>query len=291
MATATKKTKEDAPDRVICLIEGESGNGKSFFLANIPDSVIYDVDLGGGLAYLDARIKKNGSEREELYSYKDVLDDLRKRAAEGRLKKNIAIDHVTGLHQAAVLKYNPSQESDYGRSGNRATYDWRSIREFARTFDCNLWVIAHLKAEYEKDKQVGKTADGAKNIEADMHIVLRLENKKENKTYPSVAHVVKWRRDPEDPRGAVPASFPFSVEEFSKIFGADFQRKRKDVAFAKPETVAEVSRVLEFLGEDRKAELKAKWFSAAGVEKFEQMTEEQIQACLAFLQKEMGVAK
>ena len=275
-------SKTDKKDRVIALIEGDSGCGKSFFMACLKNAVIYDVDLGGGLAEYEDRIKRNGSERVELASFGEIMADIRQRLRTGKLRETIVIDHVTGLHQESLLRHNPNQDSDYGRSGNKATYEWRQIREFARTFDCNLLIVAHMKAEYEKDKQVGKIADGAKNIEGDMHIVLRLESLKDDKgrkRYPATAHVIKWRRDPDDPRGLPPESFKFTLEEFKKIHGADYERARETVVLAKPESIESLNKVLALLDKEKSAELTAKWIKAVGVESFEFMTEEQIEKC------------
>lgn len=294
MATATapkKAVRSDNADRVICLLEGESGSGKSYLLASLKNALIYDTDLGGGLAYAEERIRSNGSERVEMASYPEILADLRIRAANGKLPPTIAIDHITGLHQEALLRFNPSQVSDYGRSGNQATFQWRQVREFIRTFDCNLFVVSHLKGEWDNDKQVGKVADGAKNIEGDMHIVLRLESVKDPKglkRYPSIAHSVKWRRLPEDPRGMVPPSFPFTLEEFERINGRDYTRERIKVEFAKPESIAKLKAVLEFVGGDRAAELQTKWLQAAAVDKLEELTQAQVEACIDKIQKDMG---
>ena len=47
----------------------------------------------------------------------------------------------------------------------------------------------------------------------------------------------------------------------------------------------------EFLGEDRAKELKLKWFASAAVEKFEQMTETQVQACIDLVRKQVEASK
>jgi hypothetical protein len=294
MAPKVGKSKSDQEDRIIALIEGDSGSGKSFFVGSLKDALIYDTDLGGGLAYLDERIAKNGSERIELSSYRDILADLRRRIAQGKLPSIIVIDHVTQLHQEAIMRHNPSQDSDFGRGGNKATYEWRQLRELVRTFDCNLFCVAHLKGEWDKEKQVGKIADGAKNIEGDMHIVLRLETVKDGKgrkQYPSQALVMKWRRDPEDSRGAIPDGFPFTVDGFEKLHGANYQRKRDEVSFAKPESIKTLGEVLDFLGPEKKAELSTKWLGAAAVDRFEDMTEDQVQKCITYIREQIGGAK
>jgi hypothetical protein len=285
--SAPKKTrsKADNPDRVIALITGDSGTGKSYFVGSMKNALIYDTDLGGGLAYMDERISANGSERVELYRYPDILADLRSRAASGSLPPNVVIDHVTVLQQEAVGRHNPTHEADFGRSGAKANGEWRQIREFIRTFDCNLWVVSHQKVEFEKDKAVGKIADGAKNIEGDMHIVLRLTKQREGKSFPAMADVLKWRRLPEDPRGPVPDKFPFTLEGFEKINGTAYTKERAKIELAKPESVATILKALEFLGKEKGGELTQTWFSGAGVEKFEQMTEGQVQGCIQFIKE------
>ena len=276
-------SKADRADRIVALIEGESGSGKSFFMACIPNAVIYDSDIAGGLSAYNERIKKNGSERVEVSTFEDIMTDIRQRLKSGSLKETVVIDHVTGLHQEALIRYNPAQDSDYGRSNNKATYDWRKLREFARTFDCNLFCVSHPKAEYKNDKAVGMVADGAKNIRGDMNIVLSLESLKDDKgrkRYPAVANVIKWRRDPDpEARGPVPPSFKFTLEEFGKIHGANYQREREKVVLAKPESIESLNKVMALLDKEVASEMVSKWLKAAGVDGLEFLTEEQVSKC------------
>lgn len=280
----------DNKDRIIALLEGDSGCGKSFFLSNLKNAVIYDTDLGGGLSDYEDRIKRNGSERIEVTSYNEILLDIQTRLRNGRLKENIGIDHITGLHQDAILRHNPTQESDYGRSNNKSTYEWRQIREFARTFDCNLFCVSHMKAEYENDKQVGKMADGAKNIEADMQIVLRLESSKNikgRKKYPAIAHVIKWRRDPEDARGMPPDSFLFTLEEFEKIHGRNYLREREQIQLVRAETLGTLNKMLAELDKEKAAGYVKEWLKAGGVAGLEYLREDQALKCIAFIDNKL----
>ena len=279
----------DKKDRVIALIEGDSGCGKSFFMACLKNALIFDTDLGGGLSEYEERIKKNGSERIEVSSFGEILSEIRQRLRSGALRETIVIDHLSGLHQDSLLRHNPTQDSDYGRSNNKATFEWRQIREFAKTFDANLFCASHLKPEYEKDKNVGRIADGAKHLEGDFHIVLKLESLKDDKgrkRYPATAHVMKWRRDPEfDTRGPVPDSFKFVLEEFEKIHGANYKREREKIILAKPESVDALKVALALLNPEKSAELTAKWFKAAAVDSFEFMSETQVEKCQEMVKK------
>jgi len=151
-----------------------------------------------------------------------------------------------------------------------------------------------MKAEYEKDKQIGKIADGAKNIEGDMHIVIRLESPKDDKgrrKYPSVANVIKWRRDPEDERGLPPPAFPFLIEEFEKIHGANYKRARENVAFASSESVEKLRGIMALMDKTVSDEMHGKWIKAAGVESLEFMTQAQVDKCVEFVQKKIQGVK
>ena len=212
--------------RITCLIAGDSGSGKTFLLCNIPKALIYDTDLGGGAAYLADRIARNGSERVECGSFQDLLRDLEARHKAGTLEKftSLVIDHVTALHQESQLRWNPAFKDDFGRSGNKATGEWRKIREFCRDFDFNLFASCHTKQKYEGEVSVGEVADGAKNLAADFGVVLFLKNIQGK--YPSTAVVKKWRRDPEDARGAIPATIPGTYQEICRIAGIKCEAPR-----------------------------------------------------------------
>ena len=269
-------------ERAIVLIGGESGAGKSFFVANLKNALIFDTDIGGGLTYADERIKRNKSERIQVNSYLEVQEELTKRHRNGQLadKFHVAFDHLTTLHQEAVLRHNPSGERDYGAANERASKEWRKLRETIRKMDFNIFATAHMKSKWVQEKVVGSTAEAAKNIEADFEIVLYLSkvgNRPTEKT-PSLAMVQKWRRDPDDKRGPVPDSFPFTMENFIKIHGRDLGQQREQVVFASPEQVRELTELLKVVV--LPDGLVEKWKKAAKVDDWSEMTGDIIQKCI-----------
>ncbi len=276
-----------AVERIIALIAGESGSGKSFFVANLRQALIYDTDIGGGLAYADARIARNKSERVPCGSYVELLDDLKTRARAGRLKDivTIAIDHASALHQEGSIRHNPNSERDFGRGADIATREWRKIREFVRNLDSNLIVTAHMKAKWENDKAIGVVADGAKNLEGDVSIALQIRRSNE---YPSNAWVQKWRRDPDDERGKIPSVFPFTIEAFEKLAGPGMFTPREPVKLATEEQVAKLNSLLEV------AKLPEgtveKWKKKAGVDEFSEMAGPDVEKCIAHVQNLLKTA-
>lgn len=233
-----------ATERIIALIAGESGTGKSFFVANLRKALIYDTDIGGGLAYADARIARNSSERVQVGSYTEILNDLKRRQSNRSLSNvvTLAIDHLSAMHQEACLRHNPRDERDFGSSSEKATREWRRIREFARTQDFNLIVTSHQKPKWENEKAVGLVADAGKNVESDVSIALQIRR---SNSYPSVAWVQKWRRDPEDQRGLIPNTFSFTIEAFEKLAGVGLLAPREPVIVATLEQVTELNSLIE----------------------------------------------
>jgi ABC-type dipeptide/oligopeptide/nickel transport system ATPase component len=289
MATATRtngkpaaKIEATAAERVIALIAGESGTGKSLWVASLKNALIFDTDLGGGLSYLDGRIARNGSERIEVSSYPEVMNAVAEKRRRNELARytTIAIDHLTALQQEAVNRHNPNAAEDYGKSYDKATREWRKIRELVRQGDFNLVCTAHLKSKYENQKVVGITTDASKNINADMMVVLYLQ-KRPDGGYPSTAKVEKWRRDPEDTRGPVPQTFPFTMDEFLRIHGWPMEGERVEVPMASPEQVKEIDRLLETV------KVPDGWaadcLKKVKVESWEEMTAETIGKYIAFL--------
>lgn len=287
-AAATTTTPPTLPpERIIALVAGESGSGKSYFVACMKHALIYDTDIGGGLAYADARIARNQSERIPAGSYVEILDDLRRRHQRGSLKDRVtvAIDHVSALQQEAALRHNPGLERDFGRSNDVATREWRKIREFFRNQDFNLIVTAHMKAKWENEKAVGLQADGAKNIEGDVSIVLQVRR---SNAYPSTAWVQKWRRDPEDPRGLIPATFPLTIDAFESMAGPGMLAAREPVPVASEEQVAKLSAMLEVAKlPDGTVE---KWMKKAQVDTFAEMPATSIAKCIEFVQATLQTA-
>lgn len=265
--------------RLILLVGGESGTGKSFFVANMPRALIFDTDLGGGLAYLDERITRNGSERIEVGSYLDVIEELGRRRKQMAGITTLVIDHLTTLQQEAVLRHNPGMVEDFGKSYDRATREWRKVRELVRWGDFNLVCTAHMKAKYEKQKVVGVVTDASKNINADFDVVLYLRKTGE---YPSQAVAEKWRRDPEDARGPVPQMFDFTVKRVLEIHGDALDERRRETPMATPEQLKEFERLLGVvkLGDG----VLDKWMQKAKAECFAEFTSEVIGKCITHMQ-------
>lgn len=276
-------TGPPAKERVILLLAGESGSGKSFFVANLKNALIFDTDIGGGLSYAEERIRRNGSERIEVGSYLDIIEEIGKRQKHLDNITTLAIDHLSTLQQEANLRHNPSMASDYGKANEKATKEWRKIRELTRNRDFNLVCTAHQKAKFENDKVVGITTDASKNIEGDMSIVLYLlkaEGKKPTAQNPPIARVAKWRRDPDDSRGLIPDVFPLTMDKFLEMHGSDMSGQRHEIPMATPEQAAELERLVNIvkLPEDT----VAKWLSKAKAESFSDMTAEVIAKCIAY---------
>ena len=267
-------------ERIITLIAGSSGSGKSFFVANLKRALIYDTDIGGGLSYADARIKRNGSERIEVSSYPEILNDLKAKQRSGALKDRlfVVIDHLSTLQQEGVNRHNPNMERDFGMAGDKAAREWRRIREFCRAYDFNLVCTAHLKAKWEAEKVVGQTAEASKNVEGDFQQFLHVTRAS---TYPSVAWVQKWRRDPEDPRGLIPNTFPFTVEAFEKLAGSEAMAPREPIKLASEEQIKTLNGLLEIA---RLPEgTVEKWLKKAGAEAFSEMGAADIQKCIDYI--------
>jgi hypothetical protein len=290
-------------DRIILLVAGESGTGKSFFMANLRNALIIDTDIGGGLKYADAMIHANGSQRvgpggrnrgteweQSIAEYPDLLEFLGRMDRQGKLSdyNTLAIDHITTIHDNGVMRHNPRMERDYGRGSDLATKEWKRIREFLRNKDFNLVCAAHLKGKWEADQQVGLQAAGPKELAGDFEQVLHLRRSASG-GYPSVANVVKWRRLPNDPRGPVPAVFPFEFQNLVTIDGTDaFLRTREPVPEATPEQVAKLTNLLSVAKVDEK--IIAKWYKAAGVESFDEMPAPIIVKCIKYVEDLMAKA-
>lgn len=306
LAPKARRTKaEPAPERIIALVAGESGTGKSYFVASLPNALIIDTDIGGGLRYADRLIEANHSQRvgpgvsdpdfdHSIGEYPELLDFLGRMDRTHQLDKytTLVIDHITTVHDNGIARHNPRMDRDFGRGSDLATKEWKRVREFCRNKDFNLVCIAHLKGKWEGTgddaKQVGHQASGPKELAGDFEIAVHLKRNASG-NYPSNANVIKWRRLPDDPRGLVPAVFPFTLPNFLKIDGTDaFTRGRIPVPPATQEQVAKINQLLEVAKVDEK--IVAKWFKAAGAESFAEMPATHVEKCIEFVQNLLKTA-
>lgn len=275
-------------ERLMTLVAGDSGTGKSLFMAMLPNCRFYDTDAGGGARAYEKRLKKNGSERIVCNSYPEVLEDLRQQQQRGLLKNftTVVLDQVTRLQQEAKDRHNPQMVDDWNKSVEKANREWRRIRDFCSQMDFNLFIVAHMKNKWADGKAQGLEADGAKNLEGDVDIVIHL---RETAQYPSQAWVKKWRRDPDDERGVVPRTFPWTLADFSAIDQTDaLTRLREPVRMATAEQVEKVGKLLDVV--KLPEEQVAKWKKNAGVDDFAEMTEAQILTGIARIEKLLAEA-
>lgn len=292
--TKAVRTDTDPEERVIALICGGSGQGKTFFIANLENAVVFDGDVGGGAEYAEPLLAAKGSKRYAVSTYGEVLTHLQNMVRKGEVPRHIVIDPITPLHQNAIIMFNPDGKRDFGHSGNLANREWQKIRKQINLMDCNFWVTSHYKSEWEDNEAIGKISDSAKNIEADMRVVIHLK-RAPNLPWPgpnsphgavSTANVLKWRRLPTDPRGPVPASFPFTIENFMKVAGRGMSRETKQMVLPTAANLAEVEKLVEVLKVKDDGSLD-KWFRNVGVERFEDAPQESILKLIEHLRSQI----
>lgn len=283
------KAKTDAltaqrPERLIMLVSGPSGAGKSFFCACVPNALIYDTDVGGGLAAYDARIARNNSVRIEVSSYPQVIQDMKDRGKKLADYSTVIVDHLSVLQAEATARYNPSGEKDFGAAGEKAAREWRRLRDMVRRFDFNLICCSHLKGKFErtggKFEQVGVQADASKNIEGDFMIHLHLQ---ETQQPPSQARRVKWRRDPDDSRGKVPDFFNFTMETVLTIHGWPLDYDRAEVEMASTQDMWKLEGLIDTVKLPEGT--TEKWLAAANASEWSELTADQIKKAIAHCEK------
>ncbi len=156
----------------------------------------------------------------------------------------------------------------------------RLIRWVNRT-DMNAVFIAHQRdlwgTENKQRAVIGQTFDGYEKMEYELHLVLRISKIGSGDNAKRFAHIGKSRLAsfPEGQR------FDWTYNDFAERYGRDIiETAAHQIVLATPEQIAELDRLLEIVKSDG---LAAKWFKAAEVDSFEEMTTEQVEKCIVYL--------
>lgn len=265
--------------RLKVMLFGAAGAGKTTAAIQFPKPYVIDTERGAeNDAYVD-RINERDGALFQTTSFDDIVAEVRALASTEHGYQTLVIDPVTVIYDDMVASWEKRVGTDFGRGYSAAKKEWKRLTSLLSTLDMNVVLTSHAKnmyAEGQAMKILGQTFDGPKGADYYMDLVIEVQKNGDER----LGRIVKSRIDGL-PEGDV---FPFSYDEIAGRYGRDqLERDAKPVAFASTETVASLR---EMLASRTDADaLEAKWLRAAGVEDFSDMTSDQIEGCMKWLQR------
>lgn len=285
MALRAKKPEMNTKQpRVKMMISGKAGAGKTFFALDFPS--VYFIDSEGGA--IRDQYKKKLIENNALYmgkedgsqNFRTVIDEIKALATTEHDRKSLVIDSFSKLYNLEASIAEEKLGNDFGKDKKEANRPSRQLIRRIDNIDMNIILICHQKDKWTRQGteiiNVGTTFDGFDKMEFDLDLWIEVQKNPKGRTF-----IVKKSRIESLPEGF---EFPLEYSKFADIYGKDTIEKASiPVNLATPEQLTKLEDLLKVVNVPE--EKRQEWLTKCGVDKFEEMTSDQVQKCVDYTQK------
>ena len=278
------KPKTVEPSKAKVLVFGEAGVGKTFFSLDFPQCFFIDAEGGASRAHYTDKLEKAQAMylgiEQGAQDFNEVIEQAKALATEKHSYKTLVIDSITKLFNNEIAKEMErlGDKDAFGASKKPAVAKTRKLLNWLDKLDMNVILIAHESKEWANEKQIGVKADAWEKMAYELDLVLNIKKQGDSRKA-----FIKKSRLQGFPDGG---SFELSYDEFAKRYGKDvIEGAVKPVTLATPEQLAEIAGLLE----NWKAPegWTDKTFTAAKVERWADMSNEQISTSIAFIKTKL----
>ena len=283
------KTPEKTEKRLKLFCFGQAGIGKTTAAIQFPKAYVIDTERGTN--QYSETIKNAGSVVLQTNNIDEIREELKALLTEKHEYRTLVIDPITQIYNQVQEKWNRIFESvdkknsntqDFGmRYWSRVKSDFKSIQRLILQLDMNVIVTAHQKDQYGQGMtKIGVTFDSMKGDDYFFDYIFRLELSN------NLRKAITIKERAEIGQQKFPESFEWSYDAFTKFYGKDIiERESKPVSMATQEQVLNIVDLLSRVKVDDDWEQKV--FTKADVERWDEMTGEQIGKAIEFLQKKI----
>lgn len=277
------------PSKIKAVLYGISGVGKTTLALAFPTPYYFDVEGGAKGPQYRELLKKSGGAymgpEDGTLSFDTLIDQMQALATEKHPYKTLIVDSLTKLYQTtiAVEAERLGSKDAFGASKKPAIAAMRRLVMWATRLDMNIWFICHEISEWGvldgQRAEIGKIPDVWDKLIYELDLSIQAV-----KRGPQRLAVVKKSRLQHFPDGD---SFALDYSEFAARHGKDaVESDTSTIVLATPAQITEVNKLLSIITISQ-ADID-KGFAKAGVEKWEEMTSDQIQVWINFLKKKIS---
>lgn len=281
MATSKLKAiqpKSAEPKKPKVLLYGKPGAGKTWASLDFPTCYYIDTEGGANLNHYTDKLRDSGGlymgPEQGALDFDTVIDQIKALATEKHDFKTVVIDSISKLYNTAISDEAErlGDKDAFGASKKPAIANMRRLINWLSRIDMNVILISHEKAEWGQDAkgdrvEIGQTFDAWDKLEYELDLCLNII-----KTGPKRTARVRKSRLTGFPDGS---SFPWSYDDFSKLYGKDVIEKDSEaLVLATDDQLKEIKYLLSIIKLPEGQE--EKWLKASNVESWSEMTSESI---------------
>jgi hypothetical protein len=240
--------KAAEPSKPKILIFGKPGVGKTWGALDFPNVYYVDTEGGANLPQYTKKLEASGGSYfgvgQGSQNFEEVIEQVKALATESHDYKTLVIDSISELmilyvaaQSEKMMKAGADMTKTFGAEKKPAVAYVRQLVSWLAKLDMNVILVAHEKAEWANEKQIGVTFDAWEKLEYILHLCLNI-----SKEGPSRKARVRKTRLEGFPDGTC---FDWSYIEFAKRYGKEIMEKKSvAIELATPEQIAEVERLL-----------------------------------------------
>lgn len=276
------------PSKPKFMLSGKSGVGKTMFALNFPKPYLIDTEGGATREqYTDKLIKVGGAymgKDQGSQDFKTVIEEIKNLGTTKHEYKTLVVDSYSKLYNiaAAIAEEDPKIGSTFGRDKKEANRPSRQLLRWIDRIDMVVILICHSKDKWERKGAevtcVGSTFDGFDKFEYDLDLWLEVQKAGKERSY-----LIKKSRIDNFTEGT---DHPLDYVDFCKRYGKEIvEGDSTPLSLASAEQVAKVRHLTELLKTE--PEQVDKWLAKDEAEDWPDMSAENIQKVIVFLEKKI----
>lgn len=291
MAKLSAKTPELKEKRLKMFVFGPAGIGKTIAALQFPNA--YIIDSEKGTDFYEQLIVEKNSVVFQSNNVDDIRAEIKSLLTTRHNHQTLIIDPITQIYNSVQDKWTrifekyadtekAKETGDFGmRYWGKVKSEFKSLQRMLMQLDMNVIITAHQKDVYGAGfSKIGVTFDSMKGEDYFYDLVFRLSQKGTDR----IAETIKERALPG--KHKFPTEFVWSYENFLKFYGPEIiQRAAEPVKLATDDQVERIKKLVDTVKvEDSEIE---KWFNKADVAEWSEMTQDQIQKCIDFVESKL----
>lgn len=264
------------------MISGRSGAGKTFFALNFDRPYYIDTEVGATREQYIKQLKASGGayfgKEQGSQDFKSVIEEIKLLATTKHEYKTIVIDSFSKLYNNAAAIAEEEVGNDYGKDKKEANKPTRQLMRWIEKVDMTVILICHYKDKWERKGKdllhVGGTFDGYDKLEYDLDLWIEAIKTGKQRDF-----LVKKSRIDAFVEGN---EYTLNYKKFVDMYGEEaISSPTKQIVLASPDQVQKLKNKIALVKLDE--DLIKKWLKAADAESFEEMTAEQVEKSIAYI--------